>query len=75
MKTLIPAFTAGQSALANSFIYATTAALLTVLLGFVLVRVRGLGWLWLFFLVPGVLLGIGALTAFNRPGLDWFKYP
>ncbi len=70
---LLPAFTAGQSAFANSFIYAATAALLTVLLGLVLVRVRGLGWLWLLFLVPGVLLGIGALTAFNRPGLDWFS--
>ena len=70
---LLPAFTAGQTALANSFIYATTTALLTVLLGLMLVRVRGLGWLWLFFLVPGVLLGIGALTAFNRPGLDWFS--
>ena len=70
---LLPAFTAGQSALVHSFIYAMTAGLLTVLLGLVLVRVRGLGWLWLLFLVPGVLLGIGALTAFNRPGLDWFS--
>jgi len=69
----VPAFEAGQSAVLNSLLYAMTAALLTVILGLVLVRVRGLGWLWMLFLVPGVLLGIGAVTAFNRPSLDWFS--
>ncbi len=68
----IPAFAAGQSAVFNSLFYAVTAALLTVVLGVALVRVRGLGWLWILFLVPGVLLGIGAVTAFNRPALFWF---
>jgi DNA-binding beta-propeller fold protein YncE/ABC-type molybdate transport system permease subunit len=29
--------------------------------------------MWLFFLLPGVLLGIGALTAFSSPVLDWFS--
>src|SRR6185503_14393855 len=32
----------------------------------------GLDWLWILFLVPGVLFGIGAVTVFNRPALDWF---
>jgi len=69
----IPAFEAGQSAVLNSFLYAVTSALLTVILGLVLVRMRGLGWLWMLFLVPGVLLGIGAVTTFNRPAFYWFS--
>ena len=69
----IPALLAGQAAVVRSFSYAATTALLTVLLGLLLVRVRGLGGLWILFLVPGVLLGIAAITAFNRPGLDWFS--
>jgi len=68
-----PAFIAGETALANSFVYAASAAALTTLLGLVLVRVRGLAWLWILFFLPGVLIGIGAVTAFNRPGLDWFS--
>lgn len=68
-----PALLAGQSALARSFGNAATTALLTVLLSLLRMRVRDPGWLWILFLVPGVLLGIGAITAFNRPGLDWFS--
>ena len=68
-----PALVAGKSALLNSLLYAASAAALTLYLGMSLVRVRGLAWLWILFLIPGVLLGIGALTAFNRPGLDWFS--
>ena len=68
----VPAFEAGRSALFNSLLYAASAAALTVALGLVLVRARGLVWLWMLFLVPGVLLGIGALTLFNRSSLDWF---
>jgi iron(III) transport system permease protein len=68
-----PAITAGFSALINSLVYAASAAVLTVALGLLLARVRMLGWTWLFFLVPGVLLGISALTTFNRPGLEFFS--
>jgi ABC-type Fe3+ transport system permease subunit len=69
----LPASTAGFPALTNSLVYAGSAAVLTVAIGLLLARVRALGWTWLFFLVPGVLLGIGALTAFNRPGLEFFS--
>ena len=69
----LPALAAGQSALWHSVFYATTAAVVTVAIGALLMRVRGLGWLWIFFLVPGVLLGVGALTAFNHPALFWFS--
>jgi iron(III) transport system permease protein len=68
----MPAFLAGQAALLRSFGYAALTALVTVMLGLLLVRVRGLGGMWLLFLVPGVLVGIGAISAFNHPGLDWF---
>jgi ABC-type Fe3+ transport system permease subunit len=69
----VPAFTAGKSAIANSFLYAASASALTVLLGVVTVRARGFSWLWICFLIPGLLLGIGAVTAFNRPGLEFFS--
>ena len=69
----LPALAAGQSALWHSVFYAATAAVVTVGFGALLMRVRGLGWLWIFFLVPGVLLGVGALTAFNHPALFWFS--
>lgn len=69
----LPALEAGQSAMFHSLLYAAGAAVLAVALGTWLARVRSLGWMWFFFLVPGVLLGIGAVSAFNRPGLDWFS--
>jgi iron(III) transport system permease protein len=69
----LPALAAGQAALWHSLFYAATAAVVTVAVGALLMRVRGLGWLWIFFLVPGVLLGVGALTTFNHPALFWFS--
>ena len=61
------ALAAGQMACWNSFYFALAAATLCVLLGLV-------GWrlpiglvLWLPFLVPGVLLGIGLILVFNHP--------
>jgi iron(III) transport system permease protein len=66
----LPALAAGGPALLNSVTYAVGAAAGCVLLGLILARVRGLGWLWLLFLVPGVLLGIAAISAFNRPVFD-----
>jgi len=69
----VPAITAGISALTNSLSYAVSAAVVTVALGLLSARVRALGWMWLFFFVPGVLLGIGALTVFNQPGLEFFS--
>jgi ABC-type Fe3+ transport system permease subunit/DNA-binding beta-propeller fold protein YncE len=72
-REFIPAVRAGMPALANSLLYAVPASLLAVVFGLLLARVRVLGWLWLLFLLPGILLGIGALTAFNRPGLEFFS--
>lgn len=68
-----PAVAAGVPALTNSFVYAAVAATVCVALGLLLARVRALGWMWMLFLVPGVLLGIGALIAFNHPGLEVFS--
>jgi iron(III) transport system permease protein len=67
---LLPALEAGGPALLNSITYAVGAAAGCVVLSLGLARVRGLGWLWLLFLGPGVLLGISALSAFNHPAFD-----
>lgn len=70
----LPALKAGVPALANSLVYATVAAATTVTLGLLLARLRWFGWLWLLFFVPGILLGISAVEAFNHPGLEWFSH-
>jgi ABC-type Fe3+ transport system permease subunit len=70
---LLPAAQAGTPALINSVAYAATTAMLTLAAGLLLARVPWLGWLWLFFFLPGVLLGISAAEALNRPGMDWFS--
>jgi ABC-type Fe3+ transport system permease subunit/sugar lactone lactonase YvrE len=69
----LSAWTASRNAVINSLVYALGAAALAVAISLVLSRVRGLGSLWIFFLIPGVLLGIGAITAFNRPGFEFFS--
>lgn len=69
----LPALAAGQSALWHSVFYAATAAVVTVAIGVLLMRRRGLGWLWIFFLIPGVLLGVGAATVGTHPTLFWFS--
>jgi ABC-type Fe3+ transport system permease subunit/DNA-binding beta-propeller fold protein YncE len=66
---LAPAFAAGQSAVFHSIFFSATAAVTTILLGLLTWRWRS-GWLlWVLFLTPGVLLGIGLILVFNRPWL------
>ena len=65
---------AGKAALWHSIFLAAAAATLCVLLGVMAPR---LGWpvgvaLWLPFLAPGVLLGIGLISLFNRPVFSAF---
>ena len=69
----LPAAQAGIPALINSVAYAATTAALTLAAGVLLARVPWLGWLWLYFFLPGILLGISAADALNRPGLEWFS--
>ncbi len=66
------AVAAGQSAIWNSFAFSATSATVCLVLGLI-------GWrwpvgpvLWLPFLIPGVLLGIGMIAVFNRPLLAPF---
>ncbi|MBI3192386.1 MAG: ABC transporter permease subunit, partial [Pedosphaera parvula] len=62
------AFAASQPAVLHSFAYAAVTATLTVVPGLWLGRRWRIGWLlWIFFLVPGVLLGIGLIVLLNRP--------
>ena len=75
------ALAAGQNAIWNSFRFAAAPATGIILLslfsrpsphkhsGFVAFEISGLlsSLLWLPFLLPGVLLGIGLITLFNRP--------
>ena len=62
-----PAFHAGIPALLNSVCYAAASAVLAVALGLAIARVRGMGWLWLLYFAPGILLGIAAVEWLNRP--------
>lgn len=70
-RELAPAFRAGMPALSNSVVYAVSAALIVAILSLLLVHRRFVAVFWLAFLLPGVLLGIGAISAFNHPGFDW----
>lgn len=61
------ALAAGQSAVWNSFSLAVVVATLCIFLGLVSWRWPVGLVLWVPFLVPGVLLGIGLIAVFNRP--------
>ncbi|HXD01150.1 MAG TPA: 6-bladed beta-propeller [Verrucomicrobiae bacterium] len=63
------AIAAGKLALWNSIFLAVVAATLCVAMGFIAPRAgRFVGTaLWLPFLTPGVLVGIGLIALFNRP--------
>lgn len=69
------ALAAGLSACVNSVSFAALTGLLVVGAGVLSWRWRGTRWLtallWVPFLVPGVLLGIGLIAVFNRPALGW----
>lgn len=69
----LPALIAGRNAVMNSLLYAGVAALSAVLMAIIFTRRRSLSALWAFFLVPGILLSIGALTAFHFPMFDFFS--
>jgi iron(III) transport system permease protein len=69
----LPTTLAARPALIHSVVYSLSAALVAVVLGLLLGRVRWLGWLWIGFLLPGLLLGMGAIEVFNRPGWEWFS--
>ncbi|MDB6016462.1 MAG: repeat containing protein [Pedosphaera sp.] len=61
------ALAAGQAAIGRSLLFAAASATLCIVLGLLGWRLP-LGWaLWLPFLIPGVLLGIGLIAVFNRP--------
>jgi iron(III) transport system permease protein len=68
-----PAVIAATPALVNSLVYAVSAAALAGLVGLLLARVPGMDWLWLWFLVPGILLGIGAASYLQSPQFHWFS--
>lgn len=66
------AVAAGRTALWNSLFYAFCSASLCLALGLAGWRWRG-GWLlWLFFLIPGVVLGVALITVFNRTAFSTF---
>ncbi len=69
---LNPAIAAGLSAAAHSLLYAFTSAALVLLLGGLASRARGGAVSWLFFLMPGVFIGMAAIRIFNHPIFSWF---
>ncbi len=69
----LPAVKAGHSAVLNSIMCSAGAAVAASSLGVLLVRKHGLGWLWLCFFLPGVMLGVGALAVFSHPMFDFLS--
>jgi ABC-type Fe3+ transport system permease subunit/sugar lactone lactonase YvrE len=69
---LSSAIAAGRSATFNSLIFAFGSAALIILFSLRLQRTKLPFLFWLFFLAPGVLLGIALIWSFNRPLLGVF---
>ncbi len=67
-----PAIAAGSNAAFHSLLFAGGAALCLGLAGLSLRKTGSAFWTWLFFLSPGVLLGIALIWIFNRPPLTAF---
>ena len=68
----LPAISAGRDALTNSVLFASATAACLTLVAQLLRSSRLPFWSWLFFLAPGVLLGIALIWLFNRPALTIF---
>jgi ABC-type Fe3+ transport system permease subunit/DNA-binding beta-propeller fold protein YncE len=68
-REIWPALAAGQSALIHSVALAAVTATVVVLVAALTWRARIGTALWIPLFVPGVLLGIGLIWIFNRPGL------
>jgi len=66
------AFAAAHHAAGMTLGSALSTALLVAAMGLALVKCRAEWVAWLLFLLPGMLLGIGLIWLFNRPGLSWF---
>jgi ABC-type Fe3+ transport system permease subunit/DNA-binding beta-propeller fold protein YncE len=64
----IPAISAGRNAAANSLLFAVLPAVCIAALAQISSR-RKLAWSWIFFLAPGVLVGISLIWLLNRPPL------
>ena len=63
---------AGSRSIFNSFLFAILAATFVSILGALTSRYKMFRLSWLFFFLPGVLLGIVWIFIFNRPLFDWF---
>jgi ABC-type Fe3+ transport system permease subunit/sugar lactone lactonase YvrE len=67
-----PAISAGRGALWNSVLFASIAAVILTSVGQCLRSCRAAFWTWIFYLAPGVLLGIAFIYLFNRPPFTAF---
>ncbi len=63
----IPAFAAGERALFHSIIFGAISATIVVAVALATVRFPIGRFVWITFLIPGVLLGIALIWVFNRP--------
>lgn len=68
----LPAISAGRNAAFHSVLFALSAAVYLSVIGLLVRRSPWVFWSWIFFLAPGVLLGIALIYLFNRPPLTAF---
>lgn len=65
------ALAAAHRAVGMTLVSALSTALVVAAVGLPLAKCRAEWAAWLLFLLPGMLLGIGLIWLFNRPGLSW----
>lgn len=69
----VPALVAGKSAVWNSFLFAVVSACIVLALAALAGRYSiASQYVWISFLVPGVVLGVLLILIFNRPGIAAF---
>ncbi len=71
-RDFLPAIHAGQKAARDSFIFSSLSGTLILLVALTAWQRASFSFLWLAFLIPGVLLGIALIWLLNRPALSGF---
>ena len=83
ISSFVKVWQTAKAQLGYSFLFAFSAAIVTTFLGWILAKIQlnSKNWKqWLFdfvlylpFVTPGTLMGIGYILIWNRPGMEWLS--